>query len=254
MQCEVVRSLIHGYVDGELEPGAQAELRAHLASCASCAQQVETLQALRGVLASRALRYPAPAALRQRIAQGRISRRWPPRLWSAALPGLAVAASWLAVGLVSWNLALRSPGPAPAAPLSEEVVASHIRALMVDHAVDVASSDHHSVRPWFTGKLDFAPRVPDISRQGFALVGGRLDYLGGKAVAALVYQRRRHTINLFVGPVSAAPQTAMHGSLSTLQGFHIVQWQDSGMGYWAVSDLNPGELQEFARLVGRPDG
>lgn len=253
MRCDVSHTLIHGYLDGELEPAVQADLRAHLATCPLCARRLEEARALRVALANDALRYRAPTTLHSRI-QNEISIRKSPReFWKSLLPGLAVAASWVVVALVSWNLALRSFGPSPPS-LSQEVVTNHVRALMVDHAVDVASSDHHTVKPWFAGKLGFSPRVPDLSRQGFTLVGGRLDYLGGKPVAGLVYKRRQHVINLFVGPVTAAPRSSGHALLATEEGYHIVHWQGDGADYWAVSDLNPDELLEFSRLAGIPNG
>lgn len=253
MRCDAARTLMHGYLDGELEPAVQADLRAHLAACPLCVCQLEETKALRAALGNEALRYQAPAALRDRIRTEIFHRRAPREFWKPLLPGMAVAASWAVVALVSWNLAPRSFGPSPPS-LSQEVVANHVRALMVDHAIDVASSDRHTVRPWFTGKLGFSPRVPDLSKHGFTLVGGRLDYLGGKPVAALVYKRRRHVINLFVGPATAAPQSAGHRSLASGQGYHVVHWQGDDANYWAVSDLNPGELREFSRLFGIGSG
>jgi anti-sigma factor RsiW len=130
--------------------------------------------------------------------------------------------------------------------LIEEVTANHVRSLMVAHLVDIPSSDRHVVKPWFTGKLDFAPSVSDLTEHGFPLIGGRLDYLDRKAVAAVVYKRREHVINLFIWP---APQgEAGESRPVTHQGYHHLRWNDSGMVYWAVSDLNDRELHEFALL------
>jgi anti-sigma factor RsiW len=165
------------------------------------------------------------------------------RRWNIAWVGAAFAASCaLALGV---GLFLALPGADDR--LADEVVASHVRALMVDHAADVASSDRHTVKPWFAGKLDFAPPVFDLTAQGFALVGGRLDYLERRPVAALVYRHRQHLINLFVWPSTGDAQPRR----LERQGFHVLRWAAGGMSYWAVSDLNADDLAQFRLMLGK---
>lgn len=166
-------------------------------------------------------------------------RRWSWQTASALAAGLAL------VVVVVYRFAPGAPKVSPADLVAREVLASHVRSLMANHLTDVPSSDQHTVKPWFNGKLDFSPPVRDLSAQGFPLVGGRLDYLEGRPVAALVYQRRRHFINLFIWPSSAdsGKQVVMQ------QGYNMHHWAESGMVYWAVSDLNNSELEEFVGLI-----
>lgn len=161
---------------------------------------------------------------------------------------VAVAASLALVSVLTWRVALFLPTETADDRLIQEVTASHVRSLMVSHLVDIPSSDRHVVKPWFTGKLDFAPSVADLTEQGFPLVGGRLDYVNGRAVAGLVYKRREHVINVFLWPSAAAVETR----LLAHQGYQLVCWTQSGMTYWAISDLNSRELQEFVHHIQSP--
>jgi anti-sigma factor RsiW len=151
-----------------------------------------------------------------------------------------LAAASVTVGVVSFRASAEDR-------LAEEVVAGHVRSLQVAHATDVPSSNQHVVKPWFLGKVDFSPQVPDLSAAGFALSGGRLDYLGNRPVAALVYRRRDHLINVFTWPSADGGDERAVRSLFR-QGFHVRWWPHGGMAYWAISDLNAQELDEFVRL------
>jgi anti-sigma factor RsiW len=154
------------------------------------------------------------------------------------------------IAALAWALAVVPRGPSNDELVSQEVVSAHVRSLMAQHLTDVPSSDRHTVKPWFNGKLDFSPEVMDLAGDGYPLVGGRLDYIGGRGVAALVYQRGQHPINVFIWP---EPEARGGGDgESSIRGYNVIRWRDSGMRYWAVSDLNLPELQELARDLQRP--
>ena len=225
------------------------EIEQHLESCPACAQAHAGLQAVRAAVQNSSLYFQAPSDLAKRVQSppSGASRSNRSTGWSHRRL-LAVAASLALVTTAGWGLLRALSARSADVFLTQELVASHVRSQMLpSHRFDVASSDPHTVKPWFEGKLDFSPPVKDLVAEGFPLIGGRLDYLHGRAVAALVYQRRKHSINLFIWPSSAgdlaAPKT------STRQGFHLLQWTRSGMTFCAVSDLNEGELQEFGLLI-----
>jgi anti-sigma factor RsiW len=208
---------------------------------------------LSGAIKKFATRYEAPSSLREwvttavRAAEPRPSAvdrvRSGASWWQWATMGAVFASG----AVVAWTLSLFLAAQGQIATLSSDVVADHVRSLMVAHLTDVDSSDQHTVKPWFSGKLDYTPPVRDLSQEGFPLVGGRLDYLDGRSVAALVYRRRLHTINLFVWPCD---DTTIAGiTRQTRRGFNMVNWCDGGMQFWAVSDLNAEELQTFGRLL-----
>jgi anti-sigma factor RsiW len=243
-----MRQLMHGYLDGELDLVRNLEMEGHLQTCPACAQALANHRTLQGALRNDAFYFKATTSLEARIrsslkAAG--SRTRPPRLRTWATLG-AVAASIAIVWFVLGWMAARE-GQSAKDLLVREIVSSHVRSLMATHLTDVASSDQHTVKPWFKGQLDFSPPVKDLSKEDFTLVGGRLDYVGDRAVAALVYQHRKHFINLFIWP-SGADSAASPAALSQ-QGYQLIHWTEGGLTYWAVSDLNEKELEEFVQLV-----
>jgi anti-sigma factor RsiW len=237
-------------VDGELDLLRSLEMDRHLQECGACAQFHRDLQAVRTAIKERAPYFPAPASLRKRLQvelhKSSKAERSSHRL---LLGGVAIAAS---LGFVLFGvlglLHLLSDRSTDLISIPQLIVASYVRSQQLpNHRVDVESSDQHTVKPWFDGKLDYSLSVPRLKEEGFNLFGGRLDYLENRAVAALVYQRRKHIIDLFIWP--ATPDTATTATTITRQGYHLVHWTQGEMAYWAVSDLNEAELQEFVRLV-----
>jgi anti-sigma factor RsiW len=249
LNCRETQTLIHGYVDGELDLMKSLEIEQHLQECPACAQAHASLQEVRAAIQKSTLYFQTPPGLARRV-QSSVRGASPgdrtPRVRPRRL--LAVAASLALITAAGWLLVRALPAGSDDAFLTEELVASHVRSQMLpSHRFDVASSDPHTVKPWFEGKLDFAPPVKDLAGQGFPLIGGRLDYLHNRPVAALVYQRRKHTINLFIWPSSPGSEAAT--KKGTYKGYHVTQWTSSGMTFCAVSDLNELELQEFVRLI-----
>jgi anti-sigma factor RsiW len=256
VNCDDAISLVHGYVDGELDLTNALALERHLSQCAACARRYENVRSLSSVLKNGAPYFEASPALQRRVrralrqsSESRGLGGLMPRFswgWVAAAASAAILVVVLAGGLLPQFTA-----GTIYARVSQEVIASHVRSLMADHLTDVLSSDQHTVRPWFAGKLDFSPPVKDLAVEGFPLVGGRLDYIERRPVAALVYRRRKHTINLFVWPKDGAPSPPR--AENTPHGYNLINWNENGMTYWAVSDLDATELAEFAKLVsGRP--
>jgi anti-sigma factor RsiW len=253
--CENSRSLVHAYIDGELDLVRSLEIEEHLRGCDSCTREAENVRALHTMISQGAQYHQAPERLEARVraamrserrAQGRHIRI--PRFvgW-----GMITAVAAVALIAIFVN-GMMSTAPPRIDITAREVVADHIRSMMANHLTDVLSSDQHTVKPWFDGKIDFAPDVYDFSRQGFVLVGGRLDYLDNRPVAAIVYRHAKHVINLFVWPVS---RPADSGAVTEIhQGYNIVHWTESGMAYWAVSDMSLDGLKNFAQMMreGKP--
>jgi anti-sigma factor RsiW len=253
--CNHSEEQLNAWFDGETDPAVRAGIERTLRECPDCSRTLRNHEALRGAMRSGSLAFPAPAGLEARVrralrdeTRAAATPRWTMRSWfTVALPAAAV----LIVGLLLLRPAF---GPAGAL-LSEELVADHIRSLQADHLTDVASTDQHTVKPWFDGRLDFSPDVRDLAAQGFPLVGGRLDYAGHRALAALVYQRRQHVINLFVWPVEGDDAAPMPETPPVVEparrGYNVIRWTRAGFVHAAVSDLNVDELRQFAETLSR---
>jgi anti-sigma factor RsiW len=240
MRCEEAEILLHALIDDELDAGHARAIETHVATCQRCAAQLRDYRAMRGALASANLSYQAPADLRRRIDARLPTPARPDR--RALLKGFAAGAglsSAIAAGLLI--AVVRNDRDSR---ITSEVVSAHLRSLQADHLADVLSSDQHTVKPWFNGRLDVAPPVLDLTTQGFTLIGGRLDYIDGKPVAALVYRRRAHVINLFATEGGGGPRGA---SMEMVQGFNVRRWSEPGFSLWAISDLNAEELEDFGR-------
>jgi anti-sigma factor (TIGR02949 family) len=245
VSCDVLSEKLTGYLDGELDPREVEAVELHLRRCVSCGARVERERRLRHAVRTELPPFQAPERLRAEIRNAIHSEVSPlRRVW---VPTWAAAAAALVIGLAGgWRIASWQRGTDPGTGLALEVVAGHVRSLQERHLTDIESSEHHTVKPWFAGRLDFSPPVPDFAARGYPLVGGRLDYVGDRQVAALVYRRRQHVINLFVWPAGGRPAAP---GFSSERGYHLVSGTAGGMTYWAVSDLNSAELGEFARMV-----
>jgi anti-sigma factor RsiW len=245
VDCHEVEGLLDAYQDRELEPAVSTSVQDHVDACAGCRGRLANMDAL-GRMIRRAPYYQAPEALRARITQTRTRSTAPSRwlAWAAAVVMVAsVSGSIWFVGSSAREARTFDAVDA----VAQEVVSSHVRALMGEHLFDVRSTDQHTVKPWFLGKLDFSPPVTDLAQAGFPLTGGRLDYVEGRPVAALVYTRGQHTINVFVWP--EASETIGSAEARAIRGFHVRHWTHAGMSYWAVSDVNDADLDQFVRAL-----
>ena len=291
VNCTEARALLHAYADGELGLESALEFERHLEQCVDCTRERAALAALSAALGDPALRFSAPDALRRRVgaalageatttaaataaglrAPSDSTAAWR-RGWSVGRGDggglLGWTAGWVVAGAALAMLALVMfngsrgrwrpfrngalvDGRAPADVIAREVLTSHLRSLMPGHLMDVVSTDQHTVKPWFDGRVDFSPPVADFAAAGFRLIGGRLDYVDGRPVAALVYQRRKHIVNVFVWPSPDGSQSAVESTAH--DGYNLLHWRRGGMNYWMASDLNAQEMSNFAGLLRAAD-
>jgi anti-sigma factor RsiW len=249
--CENNERLLRAYFDDELDLVRSVEFEEHLKTCPQCAGELREQQTLRDSLRAANLYERAPDGLRARIRAALPTEVRPQSFTTTRRPvieWLAIAAAILIAVFLGVKV-IPDIGSLKQNLVAEEIVASHIRSLQPGHLMDVESTDQHTVKPWFDGKLDFAPPVVDLATQGFPLVGGRLDYIGRRNVAALVYQQQKHFINVFIWPEEKS--SAKPPEVQTIQGYNVVSWSHNGMNFCAVSDLNSTKLREFADLLSR---
>jgi len=246
MDCGKARTMLSARIDGELGPPDDEVLDRHLAECAGCSARLAPLQAASTVVAAHATRHRAPVDLAGRIEDALEEAEAPrpvgtSRFWH----GIGIGAGSATLAAVAVAVALQLAQPSHDDRIADEVVAGHVRSLLAGHPVDVVSSDQHTVKPWFNGKIDYAVPVSDFAAEGFPLAGGRLDYLDHRPVAALVYRHRLHTINVFVLPAGTA---ARDPAVLARQGYTVERWTQGGMDFWAVSDVDAPVLGEFVAL------
>jgi anti-sigma factor RsiW len=242
MTCDEAEILLHALIDGELDAGHAREVEDHIADCPNCTAQLAAYREMSQAIAGAGVRYTAPAQLRRRIEASLPQPQTNVPSRRSVLRGFAMGSAVSAIaatGLVA--IVLRNDDEQR---IMSEVVSAHLRSLQAGHLTDVISTDQHTVKPWFNGKLDVSPPVIDLTAQGFTLVGGRLDYVDARAIGAIVYRRRQHVINLFVAQTASTESRA--AKTETIQGFNIRRWSDRGLNYWAVSDIAADELAEFS--------
>ena len=257
MNCPELENIVHAYLDGEVDLVRSLAIEQHLKECRACARICGERRSLQTAISGAWLYFDVPQGLEQRVrsalGQPKVRVTQPS---AGVLQLVSAARTWhwrgllLPFGTVALVVLLLLPltlRHSAENRLVEEVTSAHVRSLMLNHKTDVASSDQHTVKAWFDGKLDYAPPVIDSTPGGFPLIGGRLDYVQGRPVAALVYQRHQHFINLFVWPM--ANDSPGRQNAFARRGHNLIYWEDSGMIFWAISDLNRAELADFARLL-----
>jgi anti-sigma factor RsiW len=248
VRCTEAQTLIEGYVDGELDLVRNLEIERHLGDCATCTSLHRDALELHSRIRQEVPYFRASPDLQQRVkAVTRVKQMETKRAWVPVWTWSGAIAAVVLLTIITVGLVRRAADSSRDQMITQEIVADHVRSLMANHLTDVTSTDQHTVKPWFHGKLDFAPPVDDFAAEGFPLIGGRLDYLSGRPVAALVYQRRQHPINLFVWTTEG--KYAEKPTLQARQGYNIFLWTRDGMTYCAISDLAADEMQTFAGLL-----
>ena len=245
MRCELSKLHVHAYIDGELDAAGTANFEQHLTTCPDCASTVATAGSLRASLRQDDLYERAPLGLRNKILSSLPSPALPVKREPSAARWLALAAGLLLAALLGREIFVTTTRLAQK-PLAIAAVDAHLRSLQPGHLTDVESSDQHTVKPWFGGRVDFAPPVHDFAPDGFPLLGGRLDVLDGRTVAALVYDRRKHIVSVFVFKPQGSETLSGAGEV---QGYHWLAWQNNGFLYCAVSDVSPADLQQLQQLL-----
>jgi len=246
MTCEQALPLLSAYFDRELDVAKSLEVEGHAQGCNRCAATLQQHDALRTSLSGAALVFAPPGGLERRVRtavrrEARPSGLFALQPWRwAAVPLAATLAAAFA-----WSVAVNRGATSGDDLLLAELVSGHVRSLMADHLVDVATSDQHTVKPWFNGKVDFAPPVADFKASGFPLVGGRVDYIAGRPAAVLVFKRSQHTVNVFIWP-ARKEEPALRNA--TVHGYHLLRWSGSGLRFWAVSDVSNTDMESLALL------
>jgi len=254
MNCAEFEVLLHALIDGELDAGHARDVEAHVADCAGCGEKLAAFRTMHEVMSAAPLKETAPAHLRNRIeallatpASRVVSiRQFMQPTRRSFFGGFAMGSALSAA--VAASLVLTVIRRDQQQTIAEEVVSAHIRSLQAGHLMDVETSDRHTVKPWFNGRVDVAPPVVDLTAESFTLLGGRLDYIDGEPVAAIVYQRRKHVINLFVAQHLGAHTRTIADSI---QGYNVRHWSQDGLDFWAISDLASDELNEFVQKIAR---
>jgi anti-sigma factor RsiW len=248
MACERADTVVHGYFDNELDALRAAEFESHLEQCPECIAALDALESLRSTINVAQPYEKMSASFRKKIladlhvqgatttARERVTTDW---RW------LAVAATFLLLIYGGWRVASLNLGNSRETLMASKIVDAHLRSLQPGHLEDVISTDQHTVKPWFDGKVDFAPPVRDFAEQGYPLQGGRLDVVDNRTVAALVYGRRKHVVNVFVWPTSEKDAAPRSGSI---QGYQWIDWRKQGMEFYAVSDASAPDLDQLQRL------
>ncbi|HEY0790202.1 MAG TPA: anti-sigma factor [Chthoniobacterales bacterium] len=257
MKCEECQDFIDAYVDNELDTAAVIPIRRHLRDCPKCRQLLEARKGLRTLLDQPQLRFDVPASLRAKVLSALPAASPDRKPWVQTrtvapwfLVPLALAAALVLVFGLAFLRKGGVRGPSQDGTLVAQVISSHVRSLLATHLLDVPSTDQHTVKPWFAGKLEFSPPVQDFAEHGFSLIGGRLDYVDGREVAALVYRRKQHLINLFIWPSESNRATALQNF--TENGYNTLHWDQRGFSFWAVSDVQTEDLRALAALEMQP--